>query len=81
MLSRNIGRDDVKRVLVNGEQIEDYPDGFPFPAGLFHGAGRDRTIHVVAALDAKTSVVYVISAYEPDRKHFEPDKKTRRQKP
>ena len=80
MLSRGISRDDVSEVLLEGEQIEDYPDGFPFPAGLFLGTIRDRKMHVVAALDVKARVLYVISAYEPDERHFEPDMRRRRRK-
>lgn len=81
MLSREISRGEVGKVLLQGEQIEDYTAGFPFPSGLFLGTVRDRKIHVVAALDTNARVVHVISAYEPDETHFEPDMKIRRRKP
>lgn len=51
MLERNIFREDVKQVLINGEMIEDYPDDQPFPSGLFLGFQKNNPLHVVAAVD------------------------------
>ncbi len=37
-------------------------------------------LHVVAALDERIPKVFIITAYEPDLEHFEPDFKTRRKR-
>lgn len=79
MVSRGIGRDAVKVVLLEGELIEDYPDGWPFPSGLFGGYWDDRPLHVVAAYDATQDQAFVITTYEPDDEHFEGDRRTRRE--
>ncbi len=78
MLRRDISRHDVLKVLRKGEQIEDYPADFPLPSGLFYGNICSRTLHVVAAMDDATGIIYIISAYEPDEQHFKRDLKTRR---
>lgn len=80
MLGRGISSDEVREVLLRGMQIEDYPDDFPFPSGLFLGTVGDRTLHVVAGLDGKSKTVYVISVYEPDMDTFEVDRRTRRRR-
>ena len=80
MLGRGISRSEVREVLLRGIQIEDYPDEFPFPAGLFLGTILGRTLHVVAGLDSKNGAVYVVSVYEPDSEHFESDQRTRRRR-
>lgn len=67
-------------VLRNSECIEDYPDDFPFPSALFLGWQGSQPVHVVAALNESLPKVFVITAYEPDLEHFEPDYKTRRKK-
>jgi hypothetical protein len=63
-----------------GECIEDYPDDYPFPSGLFFGWHGDKPLHVVAALEEPIPRVYIITAYEPDLEHFENDFRTRRKK-
>ena len=63
---------------VQREQHAD--DDWPFPSGLFLGWIESRPIHVVAALDAGSSQVFVITAYEPDLEHFESDFRTRKSK-
>jgi len=78
MLERNISRADVARAIENGEIIETYPDGKPFPAGLCLGFSAERPIHVVLAWDAEAQAVYVVTVYEPDLDHFGPDFKSRR---
>lgn len=78
MAARNIGRSEVFQVLLGGERIEDYPDTEPFPSGLFMGPSAMRPLHVVAAYDSSEDRVFIITVYEPDLEHFEPDFKTRR---
>jgi hypothetical protein len=78
MAERKIRRVDVLEVVRSGELIEEYPHDRPFPSGLFFACISTRPIHVVAALDGERERVYVITVYEPDLEHFEPDFKTRR---
>ena len=80
MLERGISRDDITRVLLGNDPIELYVDDKPFPSALFFGTIQGRVIHVVAALDDVSREVHVISAYEPDQKHFEANKRIRRRK-
>lgn len=78
MFQRRISRDAVKIVISTGEVIADYPDDHPYPSCLMLGFSGDRPIHVVAAHDAETQTVYVITAYEPDVKLWQSDFKSRR---
>jgi hypothetical protein len=78
MMERDIRRSDALGVLLSGEPIEDYPDDQPFSSALFLGWIKTRPIHVVAAFDAANERAFVITVYEPDLEHFEPDFRTRR---
>ena len=80
MLQREIKQSDVKAVLVQNEQIETYPDDRPFPSALFAGTVGSRLLHVVAAVDEEAQEVHIISAYEPDREHFDENGRTRRRR-
>ena len=80
MAERGIFRDEVTDVLLQGDMVENYPQDFPFPSGLFLGNAAGRQLHVVAAMNRSSGTVYVITAYEPDLITFEPDRKTRRKK-
>ncbi len=79
LMERGFSRDAVKKVLLSGEIIEDYPDDKPFPSALFLGLINGEPFHVVVALDSETGRCFIITAYKPDLKHFESDYKTRRQ--
>ncbi|NOY52487.1 MAG: DUF4258 domain-containing protein [Deltaproteobacteria bacterium] len=78
MLQRGISTTIVKEVLSSGEIIEMYPDDKPLPSGLFLGWIAKKPFHVVAAYDANSDCVFVITAYRPDLEHFKADYKTRR---
>ena len=78
MVERGIRRSDALEVLFSGEVIEDYPDDQPFPSALFLGWMGTRPLHVIAALDLDGERVFIITAYEPDLKHFEPGFRVRR---
>ncbi len=81
MLQRGISREHVKAVMLNGDVIEAYATADPYPSGLIHGVINDRALHVVAAWDgSEAQLAYVITVYEPDEAHFEPDLRTRRRK-
>ena len=79
LAERQIGRSEVLQVLLAGERIEDYPNTTPHPSGLFLGWYGTRPLHVVAAYDSSGDRVFIITVYEPDLEHFEPDFRTRRQ--
>lgn len=66
MLERNIKRSEVLDILLHGECIEDYPNDYPWPSGLFSGQTISRTLHVVAALDMDGIRVAIVTTYEPD---------------
>ena len=77
MQERDISRADVKKCVLEGEIIEDYPDDFPHPSCLIFGFTiNDKIIHVVAGSDVK--YIYIITAYFPNTIKFENDLKTRR---
>ncbi len=80
LVLRQIPREAVIHALRSGECIEDYPHGRPFPSALFLGWFGRAPLHVVAALDERIPKVFIITAYEPDIEHFEPDFKTRRKR-
>lgn len=78
MVERKISREEVIRILLSGEQIEDYPEDRPFPSALFLGWSAERPLHVVAAFDTGRDTVAVITAYEPSLQSFDSDFRTRR---
>ena len=82
MAQRNISRRDVKRCIMNGEIIEDYPDDYPYPSCLVFGyAEAERILHVVVSIsDGVPRILNIITAYIPDASKFMPDMKTRRGK-
>lgn len=78
MVKRGITRAEVLTALSSGELIEEYPEDLPFPSALFFHMKEQTPVHVVAAFDAHAQQVFIITAYRPDRDHFEADFKTRR---
>lgn len=80
MLERNIDRADVKKVVIEGEMIENYEDDKPFPSALFFKFINNRPLHAVAAFDERQNKVYIITSYEPNLEIFENDFKTRKKK-
>ena len=65
---------------MDGEVIEVYPADRPYPSCLMLYVEADP-VHVVAAADADARICHVITAYQPDLEHFEPDWKTRKKEP
>jgi hypothetical protein len=80
MLERNIERADVKRVIIEGEVIENYEDDKPFPSALFFKIIDNRPLHVLVAFDEEQNKTYIITSYEPNLEIFENDYKTRKKK-
>ena len=78
MFERGLSSDDVASVVSKGETIQEYPDDKPYPFRLVLGWSGTRPIHVVYADNAKDGETVIITVYEPDLRHFEPDFRTRR---
>jgi hypothetical protein len=78
MLERGISRKSVKQTIINGELIENYPDDTPFPSALFFEMCQKSPLHVIISYDNQNKMIFVITAYRPDKDHFEADFKTRR---
>ncbi len=78
MLERGISREEVKHIIATGISIEEYLDDKPFPSVLLFGQCQKQPLHVVLACDCSNHKVFLITAYRPDKKHFESDFKTRR---
>ncbi len=76
---RDISIDDIERAILNGEIIEDYPDDTPFPSVLIMGYSKMlKPLHVVASTDGE--MLYIITAYFPNKDIWEDDLKTRRER-
>ena len=71
MFQRRISVDEVRRVIVSGETIENYPDDKPFPSRLILGWNGPRPIHVVTAENAVAQETIVITVYQPDETEWE----------
>jgi hypothetical protein len=67
---------DVRKVIEEGEIIEDYPEDNRGRSCLILGSGRDgRPIHIVCA--PKDEYLAVVTAYIPDEAQWSKDFRTR----
>lgn len=64
MAERGISTEDLTRLIINGEIIEDYPDDFPYPSALILGYILDTPYHVVAAKGR--NLVKIVTVYRAD---------------
>lgn len=78
MLERNLSREDVFNAIQNGSIIEYYPKAKPYPDFLIAGKSGTKQVHVVAAWDEDAYAAYIITAYIPDREHFQQNGVTRK---
>ncbi len=78
MFARSISKDEVVKVIKNGEIITEYPDDTPYPSKLLLGFIGDKPLHIVIGLDESDMVCIVITAYQPDLNIWESDYKTRK---
>ena len=77
LAERGITIGDVQNVIRTGEIVKQYEDDKPFPSCLLLGqTEQNRHIHVVASVNA--GVLYIITAYYPDKNEWELDLKTRK---
>lgn len=78
MMERDIFKSDILEVLNEGQEIEQYPDDFPYPSSLLFKIVDNRPIHVVAAFNQKENQIIIITTYIPDEATFESDYITRK---
>lgn len=80
MQQRAIRADDVKKILLYPEIIEEYAEDHPLPSALLFGSSSARRIlHAVVAVDpTDDGMLWVITVYEPDQVNWCSDLKTRR---
>jgi hypothetical protein len=61
--------------------VEDYPDDYPMPSGLVLGyTENNRPLHGVAVLSEESSLIWVITIYEPSIADWNEGFKERRTK-
>ena len=78
LFQRNITQENVEKVLLNGEIIEEYENDYPYPSCLVYGINLNNEIlHVVCGLN--TEELWIITAYYPDNIKWEKDLKTRKE--
>lgn len=73
MFERGINEADIRKVLLEGEVIMDYPDDRPYPSYLVLGWCDKRPIHVVAAINEPDNQAIIITIYEPEGILWEDD--------
>jgi len=74
---RMITTAEVKKILFEGEVIEDYPEDVRGHSCLLLGLGEtERAIHVVCS--PKDEYLAIITAYHPNEGQWESDFKSRR---
>jgi hypothetical protein len=76
---RMIGTGDVKRIIAEGEVIEDYADDIRGHSCLMMGFDEvGRPIHILCA--PRDEYLAIITAYRPSRLEWDEDFKTRKRK-
>jgi hypothetical protein len=78
MFDRKISEDDVRNVLLDGEEIEAYRNT-PYPGRLVLGWCGTRPIHVVVDENRDDDELIVITTYEPQLDLWEFGFKRRKQ--
>ena len=79
LFQRNISQEDVERVLINGEIIEEYENDYPYPSCLVYGINfKNEVLHVVCGMNE--TELWIITVYYPDNITWEENLKTRKEK-
>ena len=64
---RGITRDQAKRIMLEGEILEQHPTAIPFPKCLMMAMLEpDRPLYVAVAYDENTDYIYVITVHRLD---------------
>ena len=76
---RGVEKRDLLNVIMYGEIIEQYPDDYPYPSCLIlYLKINSKPLHLVCSMG--NNKVYIITVYEPDLKHWEPDFTARKER-
>ena len=78
MFLRGLKKDDILKVVTDGEVIIDYPYDKPYSSSLILGFAGNIPIHVFLAMNVAQRTGIVVTAYIPDKKLWTEDFKTRR---
>ena len=74
---REVKKDDLFNIIMNGEIIEQYPSDFPFPSCLILGDSiNGNPLHIVCGFGKNK--VWVVTVYIPSPDEWQPDLKTRK---
>lgn len=79
MFQRALSKNAIRRIIVEGEVIADYPDDCPYPSHLLLGYFGDEPIHIVVSQDKASGQCFIVTAYKPDRDKWSEDFRSRRQ--
>ena len=79
MFERNITAEEIRRVVENGEVIEEYPHDEPYPSFLVLGWIENAPLHVVVAKEGAANTGVIITVYRPDPESWTEDFKRRRE--
>ena len=80
LVNDGLRRSDVEKALIDGEIIEDYPEGHrPLPDCLTLGVLPDeRPVHCVIAIDTANDRLLVVTVYVPSGERWNDDWRTRK---
>lgn len=79
MVERRIKTSDVVEALIKPNFIKEYPNDTPLKSYLLLGyTGRNRPLHIVAAPDDDSDILWIITVYEPDKDKWNKDFTKRR---
>jgi hypothetical protein len=73
MFERRITEAGIRQVLLQGQEIESYPNDVPYPSRLMLGWVDNSPLHVIAAYNKRDDQTIVITVYHPDRKLWSAD--------
>jgi len=71
MGEREIGIEEVRKILEKGRRIEEYAYDTPYPSELLLYWEGGRPLHLVVATNEVDGVKFVITVYEPDPLRWE----------
>ncbi len=78
MFERKIQKNEVITGICNGEIIKNYDDDKPYPSHLILAGVNNRALHILIAVNEEENLCYIITVYEPDKKIWENNLKSRR---
>jgi hypothetical protein len=65
MGQRQVTDQDIKRVVVTGDVIEQHPKARPFPKALFMAKHKGEPLYVSCAFDGRTAYIITVHWYDP----------------